>query len=57
MGFDPMEYSVTESEVAMLRIVLSSPFTEEVSVSLRTASGSADGKIIASMMHLSNKEI
>lgn len=52
-----MEYSVTESEVAMLRIVLSSPFTEEVSVSLRTASGSADGKIIASMMHLSNKEI
>ena len=46
MGFDPIEYTVTEGEVAMLRIVLSSPFAEEVKVSLQTASGSATGAII-----------
>ena len=37
---------MAEGEVAMLRIVLSSPFTEEVNVSLQTASGNVKGTII-----------
>ena len=43
VGFDPITYSVTEGETAMLRIVLSMPFDEEITVSLMTVDGSATG--------------
>ena len=43
VGFYPSEYIVTEGEAAMLRIVLSMSFSEEVTVELQTGDGSATG--------------
>ena len=43
VGFDPIEYPVTEGEAAMLRVVLSMAYTEEITVSLQTNEGNATG--------------
>lgn len=43
VGFSPVEYDVTEGETAMLRVELSMAFDEEVTVSLQTSDGSAQG--------------
>ena len=43
VGFDPIEYPVTEGETAVLRVVLNMNYTKEITVSLQTNEGSATG--------------
>lgn len=46
---------MTEGEVAMLRIVLSMSFSEEVTVELQTGDGSATGIHAYRIQHLDEK--
>ena len=46
MGFDPIEYPVTEGEAATLRVVLNMQYTEDITVSLQTNPGSAGGNFL-----------
>ena len=55
VGFYPSEYIVTEGEAAMLRIVLSMSFSEEVTVELQTGDGSATGIHAYRIQHLDEK--
>ena len=41
--FSPIDYTVTEGETAMLRVVLSMAFNQEVTVALQTGDVSATG--------------
>ena len=43
VGFSPIAYTVTEGETAMLRVVLSMAFDQEVTVALQTGDVSATG--------------
>ena len=43
VGFDPVTYSVTEGDIAMLRVVLNMAYSDQITVSLQTSDGSAIG--------------
>lgn len=43
--FDPSSYSVTEGDVAVVLIVLSSPLRSNATVLFTTADGTADGML------------